>query len=142
MKEKRKILSVFTGWVTNSKPRAVNIQSVFSVGDLPYKIDFTVGATIMFSRGAEAFNLRFDIYDPFGNELNNETHEVDPDLEINYSSLDGLGCYLVSLTPSSHAAKTEGVYKVTATLTDEDEEVIEKMDTFFILSKKWIGGEY
>lgn len=130
-----KILSVNTGRIINKTTKDTRITHAFTVEKFPFKLDFSIGATVMFMRDAPEFDLRFDIFSPSGNELDEVLHEFEPDYENVFVSDDGTIIFEVRLTPEQHIAYTPGVYIVRATLRSEDDDILDEMQTKFYLCK-------
>lgn len=130
-----KILSVNTGRIINKNTKETEIKHIFTVDKYPFQIDFSVGVTVMFMPDAPEFDLKIDIFSPAGDELDKVLHEIVPDYENIIASNDGGIVFEVRLTPSQHLAQAPGVYTVRATLSSEDGQVLDVLETRFYLSK-------
>lgn len=132
---KVKILSVSTGRVISKKFQKCRSVAIFKVSSFPYALQISAGATIFFEPDAPEFNLRFDIYDPSGKELDEELHEFEPDFEKIIANDDSITGFEVWLTPKQHIAKSPGMYTLKATIYQEDDVIIDELTTRFLLLK-------
>ncbi|MEL5468219.1 hypothetical protein PTR80_03595 [Serratia nevei] len=140
--EKIKLLSVFTGHLTDTSPKQVMVESFFKVDSFPYTINFTTGVSIMFRENIPEFGVKFDIFDPNNTELNSDVHDVAADIQTSRFSKHGIRHLQLSFTPRDHVAHSEGVYRIRATITDQEGDVLDSMDTYFILSEQCFNGDY
>jgi len=130
-----KILSLSTGKMLNKKVQKYKNEAIFKVNSFPYALDVSTGATIFFEPNAPEFDLRFDIFDAEGKELDEEVHEFEPDFE-RVSVIDGgITVFEVWMTPKQHIAKSPGMYTIKATILQGDGEVLDELSTRFYLIK-------
>lgn len=134
-----KILSVNTGKMLSRKLQKCKQMSIFEVDEFPYSLNVSAGAIIFFEPDAPEFNLRFDILDSNGKELDEELYEFDSDFEkilTNESDMVGLEIWI---TPKNHIAQKPGLYTLRATVYREDGTTLDELSTRFYLmnSAEW-----
>jgi hypothetical protein len=136
-----KILSVCTG-ISNGKGHSdYEIKSTFEVATYPYNIDFYIGCTLIFGPESPSFDLKFDVYDDMGEELNKEVSEFEPDYERFTCSEEDILSSTLWLRPSDHQANRPGIFTVVASVIAESGKILDKIETRFILSKSWAEVE-
>lgn len=130
-----KILSLSTGKILNKKVQKYKKQEIFTVNSFPYALNVSAGATIFFEPNCPEFDLRFDIFDAEGKELDEEVHEFDPDFERIVTTESGIIVFEIWMTPKQHIAKSPGMYTIKATILHSDGEVLDELSTRFYLIK-------